>query len=424
MTQPTTSAAAPAADHPADGYDVEAVRAQVPALHQLVHGKPLVYLDNAATPLKPRPVVEALRDFYERDGANIHRGVHLLSQRATERYEAARATVAEHLNAPSPRQIVFVRGTTEALNLVAEAWARPRLGPGDEVLVTELEHHANLLPWLRVCERTGARLVVVPLRPDGSIALEDFEARLSKRTRLAAFAHVSNALGTILPVQRMVAAAHAAGAVTVIDGAQAVPHGPVDVQALDCDFYAFSGHKVYGPTGIGVLYGKAERLAECEPYQVGGGMIREVSLQDGVRYAAPPSRLEAGTPHVAGAVGLDAALRWVRSLGPERLARWEQRLLQHGRELLGAMAGVRLVGTAPQATSVLSFVLEGVHPHDVGTVLDTEGVAVRVGHHCAQPTLRAMGVGATVRASFGAYNTLQDVQRLAEGLRRVVEVFR
>ncbi len=418
MTPPSPDATSRVTD-----YDVEAVRAQFPALHQEVHGRPLAYLDNAATPLKPRTVIDALRTFYERNGANIHRGVHLFSQRATERYEAARRTVARHLNAASPREVIFVRGTTEALNLVAESWARPRLREGDEVLVTELEHHANLLPWLRLCERTGARLRAVPLQPDGSVRLEDFHRLLGSRTRLAAFAHVSNALGTVLPVAEMVSAAREVGAITVIDGAQAVPHGPVDVQALDCDFYAFSGHKLYGPTGVGVLYGRLERLQEAEPYQVGGGMIREVTLE-GVRYAAPPARFEAGTPHVAGAIGLAAALQWFQQLGPMRAAQWEADLLRLGRATLSDMPGVRLIGTSEPAAAVLSFVVEDVHPHDVGTILDTEGVAVRVGHHCAQPTMRAMGVPATVRASFAAYNTPHDVERLAAAVRRAQETFR
>ncbi len=419
----TPTPSVPEADRPAAPYDVEAVRAQVPALHQPVHGRPLAYLDNAATPLKPRPVIDAIRDFYERDGANIHRGVHLLSQRATERFESARRRVARHLNAASPREVIFVRGTTEALNLVAESWARPRLREGDDVLVTELEHHANLLPWLRLCERTGARLRVVPLQPDGSVCLEDFHRLLGPRTRVAAFAHVSNALGTVLPVAEMVAAAREVGALTVIDGAQALPHGLVDVQGLGCDFYAFSGHKVYGPTGVGVLYGRLDRLKEAEPYQVGGGMIREVTLQ-GARYASPPARFEAGTPHVAGTVGLAAALDWFAGLVPRRVAHWEEGLLRAARRALGAMPGVHLVGTAEPAAAVLSFVVEGVHPHDVGTILDAEGVAVRVGHHCAQPTMRAMKVPATVRASFAAYNTPEDVERLAAAVRRAQETFR
>ncbi|ROR32596.1 cysteine desulfurase [Inmirania thermothiophila] len=402
--------------------DVERVRRDFPVLHQEVHGRPLVYLDNAATAQKPRAVIEAVDRFYRRDNANVHRGVHTLSQRATAAYEGARETVRRFLNAADPREIVFVRGATEGINLVAQSFVRPRLRPGDEILVTEMEHHANIVPWQMVCEATGARLRVVPIDERGALDLEAFHRLLGERTRFLAVVHVSNALGTINPVAEMVAAARARGIPTLVDGAQAVPHMAVDVQALGCDFYAFSGHKVFGPTGIGALYGRLEVLESMPPWQGGGDMIRVVTFER-TEYHDVPHRFEAGTPHIAGAVGLAAAIEYLEGIGMERITAWEQTLLRHATARLAEVPGLRIIGTAPEKAAVISFVVEGIHAHDLGTILDHEGVAVRAGHHCTMPVMDHFGVPATARASFAFYNTLEEADRLVAALHRARELF-
>ena len=403
-----------------NALDVARVRADFPALHQQVNGRPLVYLDNAATTQKPQAVLDALLGFYSRDCANVHRGVHALSQRATDAYEGARETVARFLNA-RPREIVFTRGTTEAINLVAYSYGS-RLSPGDEILITELEHHSNIVPWQMLAERTGARLRVAPIDDRGEIILEEFQRLLGPRTRIVAVAHVSNALGTVNPVEEICRLAHTYGARVLVDGAQAVPHLAVDVRALDCDFYAFSGHKIYGPTGIGVLFGRWELLEAMPPYQGGGDMIRSVTFEKTL-YNDPPYRFEAGTPHIAGAIGLAAAIEYVTRLGLEEIRRHEQQLLEAATRALEEIPGVRIVGTAAHKAAVVSFVLDGVHPHDVATVLDHEGVAVRAGHHCAQPLMERFGLPATTRASFALYNTLEEVDALAQAVRRARELF-
>jgi len=403
-------------------YDVERVRADFPALHQLVHDKPLVYLDNAATTQKPRQVLEALLGFYSRDCANVHRGVHALSERATAAYEGARGRVASFLNAARPGEIVFTKGTTEAINLVAQTYGRSQVGAGDEILITALEHHSNIVPWQMLCQQNGARLRVAPVDDRGELIMEEFERLLGPRTRLVAVAHVSNALGTVNPVEQIVRMAHERGIVVLVDGAQAVPHLAVDVQRLGCDFYAFSGHKLYGPTGIGVLYGKLELLEAMPPYQGGGDMIRSVRFEK-TCYNDPPYRFEAGTPPIAEAIGLAAAIEYVSSLGLEAIAAHEHNLLEAATQALGELPGVRLVGAARDKAAVISFVVEGVHPHDVATILDAEGVAVRAGHHCAQPLMRRFGLPATTRASFALYNTLEELDALVKAVRRVGEIW-
>ncbi len=404
-------------------FDVERVRRDFPILRQEVHGKPLAYLDSAATAQKPRAVVEAVSGFYLRDNANAHRGVHALSERATAAYEGARAKVAGFIGAASPRDVVFVRGTTEALNLVAWTFGRARVGPGDEVLVTEMEHHSNIVPWQMLCQEKGATLRVAPVDDRGELDLEELERRLGTRTRLLAMAHVSNALGTVNPVRRIVQMAHVRGVPVVVDGAQAAPHLPVHVGELGCDFYAFSGHKVFGPTGIGVLWGKPEHLEAMPPWQGGGDMILSVRF-DGTVYAQVPHKFEAGTQHLAGAVGLGAALDWLQGLDRAGAEAHEQDLLDYGTARLLEIPGLRLVGTAREKVGVLSFVLDDVHPHDVGTVLDREGVAIRTGHLCAQPVLQRFGLEATARASLALYNTRSEIDALARGLHRVREMFR
>jgi cysteine desulfurase/selenocysteine lyase len=403
-------------------YDLAQVRADFPILAREIHGRPLAYLDNAASTQKPRAVAAAITGCYEGWYANVERGVHTLSQLATGRRESARETVRRFLNAPAAEEIVFTRGTTEGINLVAETWGRRNVGPGDEVLITGLEHHSNLVPWQRLCEERGALLRVAPIDDRGEVRLDEFERLLSPRTRVAAFAHVSNALGTVNPVREMAELAHAAGAVVVVDGAQAVPHMTVDVQALGCDFYAFSGHKVYGPSGIGVLWGRMERLDAMPPWQSGGGMVHTVSFER-TTYAPPPHRFEAGTPFIEGAAGLAAAIDYLTGLGLPAVAAWEGELLALATARLLEIPGLRLVGTARRKAAVLSFTVEGIHPHDLGTILDGEGVAIRAGHHCAQPVMRRFGVPATARASFGLYNTPGEVEALAAALRRARELF-
>ena len=404
------------------GYDVEAVRRDFPILRTTVHGKPLVYLDSAASAQKPQAVIDAERAVYETGYANIHRGVHELSMRATDAYEKARARAAAFLGARESREIVFLRGTTEAVNLVAQSFGRTNVGPGDEVLITGLEHHSNIVPWQLLCEEKGAALRVAPIDDAGEVDLAAFERLLSPRTRIASFAHVSNALGTVNPVRRMTELAHAAGAAVMIDGAQAAPHLRIDVREIGCDFYAFSGHKVYGPSATGALWGRAELLEKMPPWQGGGDMISSVTFEKST-WNQIPFKFEAGTPNIAGGIALGAALDYVDQLGLAAIAAHETELLSHGTERLRAIPGVRLVGTAREKTGVLSFVLDGVHPHDIGTVLDYEGIAIRTGHHCAQPVMDRFGVPATTRASLACFNTREDLEALARGVLKAKELF-
>jgi cysteine desulfurase / selenocysteine lyase len=418
MTQPLMTA-------PAVGtqtFDPERVRRDFPALCQEVHGKPLVYLDNAATSLKPQVVIDAVTQIYGRDCANIHRGVHVLSQRATQAYEGTREIVRRFIRARHREEVIFVRGTTEAINLVAQSYVRPLAKPGDEILITGLEHHSNIVPWQLVAEQTGAKLVVAPIGDDGDVPLDEVVRRLSDRTVLVAVAHMSNALGTILPIREIVAQAHARGVPVLVDGAQAVPHMPVDMQDLGCDFYAFSGHKVYGPTGAGVLYGRKELLEAMPPYQGGGDMIRSVTFEK-TEFAGLPSKFEAGTPDIAGVVGMGAGIQYLADQGLEAVAAHEADLLAYATDAVSRIPGVRLIGTAPRKAGVLSFVMDDAHPHDIGTIVDVEGVAIRTGHHCAQPVMDRFGVPATARASFALYNTRADVDALVRALERVRELF-
>lgn len=404
------------------GFDVYAIRKDFPILKQQVHGKPLVYLDNAATTQKPQAVIDTLVHYYRSDNSNIHRGVHALSERATEAYERARTTVASFLNARDASEIIFVRGTTEAINLVAQTYGRTNIGAGDEVIISAMEHHSNIVPWQILCQQQGAHLRVVPINDDGELLVEELERTLSARTKLIAIAHVSNALGTINPVDEVVALAHARNIPVLVDGAQACPHLAVDVRGLDCDFYAFSGHKIYGPTGIGVLYGKSELLDGMPPYQGGGDMIASVTFEKTV-YNRLPHKFEAGTPNIAGVIGLGAALEYVNAIGRENIAAHEHQLLTYANAALSSIRGLRLIGTARDKAAVVSFVLEGVHPHDIGTILDQAGIAIRTGHHCAQPVMDRFGVPATARASLGVYNTTEEIDALIAGIHRVREVF-
>ena len=403
-------------------FDVERVRDDFPILKQRFYGKPLVYLDNAASSQKPRAVIDAISRVYSEDYANIHRGLHALSERATQAYEGARETVRQFLNAPTEQEIVFVRGTTEAINLVAQSYARPRLQPGDEILISAMEHHSNIVPWQIVCAERGARLRIVPITDAGELRLDVYEELLGPRTKLVAITHVSNVLGTINPIREIINLAHQRQIAVLVDGAQAVPHLAVDVQSLDCDFYAFSGHKLYGPSGIGVLFGKAALLEAMPPYQGGGDMISSVTFEN-TTYNRLPYKFEAGTPHIAGAVGLGAAIEYVTAIGLETIAAYEHELLAEATARLAAMPEVRLIGTAQEKTGVLSFVMEGIHPHDIGTVLDREGIAIRAGHHCAQPVMQRFGISATARASFGLYNTQAEIDALVAGIHKVLEVF-
>jgi cysteine desulfurase/selenocysteine lyase len=407
---------------PLPSYDAEAVRRDFQILASTVHGHPLVYLDSAASSQRPLAVLRAVEDYETHSHANVHRGVHALSQAATAAFEGARERIRRFINAASTKEIIFVRGTTEGINLVAQAYARPRFGPGDEILITALEHHANIVPWQMVCEQTGAVLKVAPINRRGELELDEFLKLLTRRTRLVAVAHVSNALGTVLPVKRLVEAAHAHGAVVLIDGAQAVPHSRVDVRALGADFYTFSSHKLYGPTGLGVLYGREEQLAAMPPWQGGGDMILTVSFEK-TTYNDLPWKFEAGTPNISGAVGLAAAMDYIESLGIDAIAAHEQRLLQLATAQLARLPDIDIIGTAAHKAAVLSFTMKGVHPHDLGTILDAEGVAVRTGHHCAMPVMTFFGLPATARASFGCYNTERDVASLVAGLARAREVF-
>jgi len=398
--------------------DLAGIRGDFPILQQRVHGKPLVYLDNAATTQKPQCVIDAVSRYYGEDNANVHRGLHALSERATEAYEGARARIRAFLGAPLVCEIVFTRGATEGINLVAQSYARPRLGPGDEILVTVMEHHSNIVPWQIACEQTGARLRVCPMHENGELMLDAFGELLGPKTKLAAVTHVSNALGTLNPVDRLVELAHAAGVPILVDGAQSAAHLPVNVDEMGCDFFVCSGHKMYAPTGIGVLYGKAALLQEMAPYQAGGEMIRSVTFE-GTTYAGLPHRFEAGTPNIGGVIGLGAAIDYLTGIGLARVARYEEGLLTLGTELLEGIAGLRIIGTAPHKSGVLSFYMDDVHPHDIGQLLDDAGVAVRVGHHCAQPVMDYFDIPATARASLALYNTEADLRALAESMEHI-----
>ncbi|HKF42219.1 MAG TPA: cysteine desulfurase [Thermoanaerobaculia bacterium] len=404
-------------------YDVERLRRDFPILSRRVHGKPLVYLDNAATTHKPSAVLGTVRTFYEHSYANIHRGVHELSVEASEIYEKARERARAFVNAAEAREIVFVRGTTEGINLVAQTYGRANVGRGDEVLITALEHHSNIVPWQILCEEKGARLKIVPIDERGQVRIDELEKLLSEKTRILAVSHVSNALGTANPVGRIVALAHARGVPVIVDGAQAAPRIPVDVRELDCDFYTFSGHKMYAPTGIGVLYAKAKLLEAMPPYQGGGDMISSVTFEK-TTYNILPFKFEAGTPNIAGAVGLAAAMDYLGAIGMDAVEAHEDDLLSYATARLSAIEGLTILGTAEHKAAVVSFTLEGVHPHDIGTVLDREGIAVRTGHHCAQPVMDFFKVPATARASFGLYNTREEVDALARGIEKVQEMFR
>lgn len=416
---PSPRPAAPVASFP---LDVEALRRDFPILDVRIGSKPLVYFDNAATTHKPQVVIDAVQRFYMLQNANIHRGVHYLSQQATDAYEQARGKVARFLGAGSPDEVIFVRGATEAVNLVAASWGGNFLRAGDEIVITELEHHANIVPWQLLAERTGAVLRVAPITDEGEVDLPRFHALLGPRTRLAAFTHVSNALGTINPVREMTAAAHAVGARVLIDGAQSAPHLAVDVQELGCDFFVCSGHKIYGPTGIGVLWGRREILADMPPYQGGGDMIEKVTFEK-TTFKEPPSRFEAGTPHISGGIGLGAAVDYLDRIGRERIAAHEDELARYAVERLDAVPGIRLIGRPRQRAGAVSFVMDDVHPHDIGTILDSHGIAIRAGHHCAQPLMRRFGVAATARASFGLYNTKAEVDALVAALEKVRQMF-
>jgi len=403
-------------------YDVERIRADFPILHRPVHGKRLAYLDNGASAQKPRAVIDTISRVYETEYANVHRGVHYLSQKATDAMEGAREKVRAFLNAAETREIIFARGATEGINLVAHSFVRKFMKPGDEVLIATYEHHSNIVPWQMARDDRGIVLKVAPIDDNGELILEEFAKLVTDRTKLVAIAHVSNALGTVTPVDEVIRIAHAKGAKVLLDGCQAVPHIPVDVRALDCDFYVFSGHKLYGPSGIGVLYGKAGLLEAMPPYQGGGEMIEVVTFEK-TTYAQLPFKFEAGTPHIDGTIGLGAAIDYVTGLGLERIGAHEHALLEHATRSLLALNNVRIIGTAKHKAAIVSFVVDGVHPHDVGTILDQEGVAVRTGHHCAQPVMERYDLPATVRASFGLYNTHEDIDQMIAGLRTVQRIF-
>ena len=411
--------ATPAATSP---LDVARIREDFPILRQTVNGHPLVYLDNAATSQKPQVVIDALVNYYTTENSNVHRGVHTLSQEATEDYEGARSKVRRLLNAEKDEEIIFVRGTTEGINLVAHSFGRANIGPGDEVVISCLEHHSNIVPWQIICQERGARLRVVPINDAGELLLEEYEAMLGPRTKLVSMLHISNALGTINPVKQIIELAHSRGIPVLLDGAQAAPHMPVDVQDLGCDFYVFSGHKLYGPTGIGILYGKSSLLNDMPPFQGGGDMIKSVTIEKTL-YNDLPYKFEAGTPNIAGAIGLGAAVDYITNIGLERIAAYENQLLEYGTDCLNTIDGLRLIGTAGNKAAILSFVMDQAHPHDIGTILDSQGIAIRTGHHCTQPLMDRFGIPATARASMSFYNTKDEVDVLVKGIDRVIEVF-
>ena len=406
----------------ASGFDVARIREDFPILDQMVNGKPLVYLDNAATTQKPQVVIDALVNYYTSDNSNVHRGVHTLSQRATEDFDMGRSKARQFLNAASDQEIIFVKGTTDGINLVAQSYARPNLGEGDDIIISTMEHHSNIIPWQVLCQEKGAHLRVIPISDAGELLIDEYEKLLTPRTKLVAITHVSNVLGTVNPIEQIVEIAHNRGVPVLVDGAQAVPHMAVDVQKLGCDFYVFSGHKIYGPTGIGVLYGKFELLEAMPPYQLGSEMIKSVTFEHTI-YNDLPFKFEPGTPHIAGVIGMGAAIDYLNGIGMDRIDAYEHDLLEYGMECLSGIDGVQLIGTAPGKSSVMSFVMDSAHPHDIGTILDTEGVAVRTGHHCAQPLMHRFGVPATARASLSFYNTKDEIDLLVKAIDRVIEVF-
>ena len=406
----------------AGSLDVVRIREDFPILKQKVNGKPLVYLDNAATSQKPQVVIDTLTRYYATENSNIHRGVHSLSQQATQEYEDTRAKIRQFLNASDDREIIFVRGTTEGINLVAQSYGRQNVWEGDEVVISAMEHHSNIVPWQILCQEKGAHLRVIPMNDDGELLMDEYEGLLGPRTKLVSVVHMSNSLGTINPVRQMVEMAHGHGIPVLLDGAQSTPHMAIDVQELGCDFFVFSGHKLFGPTGIGALYGRAELLESMPPYQGGGDMIKSVTFEKTL-YNALPYKFEAGTPNIAGVIGLGAAVDYVSALGLDNTSAYEGTLLEYGTERLSAISGLRLVGTAREKAGILSFVLDGVHPHDIGTILDSEGIAVRTGHHCTQPVMERFGVAATARASLAFYNTKEEIDTLVRGIDKVMEVF-
>jgi len=403
-------------------FDVARIREDFPILKQQVHGKPLVYLDNAATSQKPQVVIDTLLRYYTMENSNVHRGVHYLSEQATQDYEGARTKIRRLLNASDDREIIFVRGTTEGINLVAQSYGRPNIGQGDEVIISAMEHHSNIVPWQILCQERGAHLRVIPMNDAGELLMDEYEKLLGPRTKLVSIVHISNSLGTINPIEQIIAMAHSRRVPVLVDGAQSAPHMVVDVRKLDCDFFVFSGHKLYGPTGIGVLYGKANLLEAMPPYQGGGDMIRAVTFEKTL-YNVLPYKFEAGTPNIAGTIGLGAAIDYVTDLGLDRTSAYEQELLEYATKRLSAISGLRLIGTAREKASILSFILEGIHPHDVGTILDSEGIAIRTGHHCCQPVMDRLDVAATARASLAFYNTKAEIDALVKGIAKVIEVF-
>jgi cysteine desulfurase/selenocysteine lyase len=406
----------------ASAFDVNKVRGDFPILNQTVNGHPLVYLDNGATSQKPQSVIDAIVEYYITTNSNVHRGVHTLSQQATDGYEGARTKIRKFINAGDDKEIIFTRNTTEGINLVAHSYGRKNIGAGDDIIVSNMEHHSNIVPWQMLCEETGANLLVVPIDDAGELVMEEYKKMLSPRTKLVSITHVSNALGTILPAKEIVKLAHAQGAPVLLDGAQAVPHMPVDVQELDCDFYVFSGHKLFGPTGIGILYGKTEYLEAMPPFLGGGEMIKSVTFEKTI-YNDLPYKFEGGTPDIAGAIGLGAAIDYVTNLGFDQITAHEDELLRYGTEVLSAISGVKIIGTAAHKAGILSFVMEKAHPHDIGTILDEQGIAIRTGHHCAQPVMQRFQIPATARASLAFYNTKEDIDALIKGIDRVLEVF-
>lgn len=403
-------------------FNINIIRKDFPILNRSVYDKPLVYLDNAASTQKPRSVIERISKYYEEEHSNVHRGIHYLSQKATDYYEEGREKVQKFINAARSEEIIFTRGTTEGINLVANAFRQSSIGPGDEILISHMEHHSNIVPWQHVCEEKGATLKVIPINDEGELIMEEFEKLLNEKTRLVALVHVSNALGTINPVKEVIEKAHAQDVPVLIDGAQAIQHLKVDVQELDCDFYVFSGHKMYGPTGIGILYGKYDLLKEMPPYQGGGEMILSVDFDKTV-YADVPHKFEAGTPHIAGVIGLGAAIDYINQVSLDEIAKHEEEVLHYGTEVLSGIKGLKMIGTAKYKSSVLSFDLNGIHPHDVGTIIDREGVAIRTGHHCAQPVMNRYGVPATSRASIAMYNTKEEIDELAKAIEKVITTF-
>ncbi len=403
-------------------FDINKIRDDFPILKQRINGNPLVYLDNGATSQKPQSVIDAIVNYYTTTNSNVHRGVHTMSQQATDGYEGARSKIRQFINADDDKEIIYTRNTTEGINLVAHSYGRQNVGPGDDIIVSNMEHHSNIVPWQMLCEEMGANLLVVPIDDTGALVMDEYEKMLSSRSKLVSITHVSNALGTILPAKQIVEMAHAHGAPVLLDGAQAVPHMPVDMNELDCDFYVFSGHKLFGPTGIGVLYGKKEYLEAMPPFLGGGEMIKSVTFEKTI-YNDLPYKFEGGTPDIAGAIGLGAAIDYVNNLGFDQITAHEDELLRYGTEALSAIESLRIIGTAEHKAGILSFVIDKAHPHDIGTILDEQGIAVRTGHHCAQPVMARFQIPATARASLAFYNTKEDIDALVKGIDRVLEVF-